>query len=422
MRVSVRKNVRKWIILSVKIVISIALLWWVLKGVSWHDFVLDADGRTHIAVQDVQDAGSGGLLLVRQDGSSVVRPADGVLAADPGAATPAGRYIRPGFLRVVRDIRWPVLAAGSLLFLLQLFVIGYRWWRLLSVQGIAISYREVLRLTWLGTFFNYIVLGTTGGDLIKAYYASRHTPHKTECLVTVFVDRLLGLIGLTLLSVIMLAVVLAGRALTGEAGLFAGEDAGKLTVAAAVAGGVTAGLLGLGAFAFSRRLRWAFRLNEIYRRLPLGGHVGRVGEALRLYRHHLPALVRAMGHTLIVHLMFVAGIALAGVSLGLPIPWYQYVIYIPLIYIIAAVPIVPGGVGLAESFYVTFFIAWAGRSEILALALLARLIPMFWALPGILVAITGPRIPHAEQIQAEMAQEAGVPGGDAAQAGPLNAN
>ena len=43
--------------------------------------------------------------------------------------------------------------------------------------------------------------------------------------------------------------------------------------------------------------------------------------------------------------------------------------------------------------------------EILALALLARLVPMFWSLPGVLVAVTGPKRPSSAEIEAELTQD-----------------
>jgi hypothetical protein len=407
------KKARKAIILSLKIAISIALLWWVLKGVTWQDFVLGVDGRTHIAVQEMRPAGEGVFTLVLPDGTQTVKPASVLAPVKPNGGDGVDNYRRPGFLRVIRGINIPLLVVAGLLAPIQIFVMGFRWWRLLHVQGIDMSYREALRLTWLGTFFNYIVLGTTGGDVVKAWYAAQHTPHKTECLVTVFLDRLVGLIGLTVLSSVMLAVVMICRIL-GAGHLFGPIDAGKLHLAALVAGSVLAGLLALGALSLSSRLRRLLHLNQLYHRLPMRSQVTRVGDSLRLFRHRLGALGKAMGQTLSVHLMFVLSIGLCGASLYLRIPWYQYVIYIPLIYIIAAVPIVPGGVGLAEGMFVTFFGVWADQSQILALALLARLVPMFWALPGILVAISGPKLPPAEQMQAEMADsEAQEPALDA---------
>ena len=49
-------------------------------------------------------------------------------------------------------------------------------------------------VTYDGRSRRATLLGSTGGDLLKAYYAARESHHKkTEAVVTVFVDRLIGL-------------------------------------------------------------------------------------------------------------------------------------------------------------------------------------------------------------------------------------
>ncbi|MCK4277128.1 MAG: hypothetical protein KAX78_11470, partial [Phycisphaerae bacterium] len=73
----------------------------------------------------------------------------------------------------------------------------------------------------------------------------------------------------------------------------------------------------------------------------------------------------------------------------------------------------PGGLGVIESLYVKFFAVGAiGASQILPLALLARGIPMFWTLPGLVVAITGSKLPPAAVMEAELglAEEVSDPG------------
>jgi uncharacterized protein (TIRG00374 family) len=70
----------------------------------------------------------------------------------------------------------------------------FRWRMALRVQGIELSLGRAMEISFVAHFFNSFLLGSTGGDLMKAYYAARETHHrKTEAVVTVFVDRLLGL-------------------------------------------------------------------------------------------------------------------------------------------------------------------------------------------------------------------------------------
>lgn len=61
------KSVRKTLVLTLKFTLALALLGWVLSAVSWNDFVLDADGKTQIAVTGVADVAAGVELTTPDD-------------------------------------------------------------------------------------------------------------------------------------------------------------------------------------------------------------------------------------------------------------------------------------------------------------------------------------------------------------------
>src|SRR5208282_3399308 len=69
-----------------------------------------------------------------------------------------------------------------------------RWRLVLETQGLHLSLGRATWISLVAQFFNSFLLGSTGGDLIKAFYAARETHHKkTEAVTTVFVDRVVGL-------------------------------------------------------------------------------------------------------------------------------------------------------------------------------------------------------------------------------------
>ena len=85
-----------------------------------------------------------------------------------------------------------------------IFLGAFRWLVALRVQGLLLPWGRALRISLVAHFFNSFLLGSTGGDLIKAYYAARETAHrKTEAVVTVFVDRVIGLWTMLLFAVMM---------------------------------------------------------------------------------------------------------------------------------------------------------------------------------------------------------------------------
>jgi hypothetical protein len=314
-----------------------------------------------------------------------------------------GRH-REGFLSTLANARWDLVALSAGAFLCVLLITAVRWWYLLRVQDIRISLWEGIRLTFLGLFFNAVIPGTVGGDLVKAYYVARHTPKKAAVLVTGFVDRVLGLAELTLMAAVMISAVL----------LVGAQDFASLRLAATITAGVLAGLVVAATFLLSERVRRALHLQKLYRRLPIAHHIEAAGSAANVFGNRLSALLAGIGITFVAHVLFISAIALIGSAVGVPAPWYAYFLYIPVIYIIGSVPVTPGGVGIIENFYLLFFAGYftasdgaAADGKIFALALLARFIPLIWGLPGVLVAVTGPRIPKTAAMEAEL----GISGG-----------
>ena len=348
------KRHRKALILTAKLVIAAGLLVWLLSKVRLHDYPVKMEDGT--------------------------------------------QRMAPGFLTIVAGIDWPILALGALGFLISLIIIALRLWMLLRIQRIRIPLWESIRLTFLGQFFNNVVPGMVGGDLVKAYYIGKHTPKKAAVLVSVFVDRLMGLAELTLLAAAMLGVVL----------LFDLEDWRKVRLAGwcvLLAFVLTAGLL---VFLLSRRFRRALHLQRLYQKLPMAHHIAAAGDAALLYRKRIGVLFRAVAMTIGAHAFWVGGHALIGLSVSLSVPWYSYFVYVPLIYILGAVPLTPGGVGVVEYFFFLFFAQSGGVAQLeaeqaaFALALLSRFMRIFWGLPGAIVAVRGAQLPKTETMQAEL--------------------
>ncbi|MGD0078703.1 MAG: lysylphosphatidylglycerol synthase transmembrane domain-containing protein, partial [Sedimentisphaerales bacterium] len=59
-------------------------------------------------------------------------------------------------------------------------ILASRWWLLLRTQGIHINIWAAIRLHFLGLFYNNAMPGSVGGDLIRAWYVTKHTEKKFE--------------------------------------------------------------------------------------------------------------------------------------------------------------------------------------------------------------------------------------------------
>src|SRR5437667_3191023 len=83
-----------------------------------------------------------------------------------------------------------------LIFPVTFLITTYRWHELLKALDIHIGLARTFVLNMVGAFYNTFMPGSTGGDLLKAYYASKHTNHRTRAVMSVLVDRAIGLLAL----------------------------------------------------------------------------------------------------------------------------------------------------------------------------------------------------------------------------------
>ncbi len=275
------------------------------------------------------------------------------------------------FLDALQGIRWPYLGAALAILGLNQPLLALRWKSLLDAQGLRLPFLQVLRLNLLGLFFNNTMPGQTGGDIVKAYAAAKRFPGRgTAAVVTVFLDRGVGMLGLVLLAGIVSAV-------TGQAS------------------GVILGLLGLlvagAAFYFSPlKRRWLTPAR--IRRLPVGGGIlAEVDQAVDLYKDHKGAVAQGAFWALCNHTGYILVGTFIGRALGIPpeqVSFPQFVVVIAIVSMIGCIPVSIMGFGIGEMAYVDGFgRLGVPKATALALSLLTRFCLISWGLLGGLIAL-----------------------------------
>jgi uncharacterized protein (TIRG00374 family) len=114
-------------------------------------------------------------------------------------------YGPPALWQTLRSIN-PGALTLSLMLMGGTLLLGITRWRMvLNVHGLRLPFTRVMEISLVAHFFNSFLLGTAGGDVMKAYYAARETHHKkNEAVVTVFVDRVLGLWAMLMFATLMI--------------------------------------------------------------------------------------------------------------------------------------------------------------------------------------------------------------------------
>ena len=128
-----------------------------------------------------------------------------------------------GAVWLSREVGWDNLAEtflrinlGVFAVVLGIFAIGQvivalRWWLLLRSQAIFIKFSAAVRLHFLGLFYNNFLPSSVGGDLVRAWYVTHHTDKGFEAALSVFVDRVIGLVSTLIIAAFFYTLFLRGR-------------------------------------------------------------------------------------------------------------------------------------------------------------------------------------------------------------------
>ncbi|MBI3097068.1 MAG: flippase-like domain-containing protein [Planctomycetes bacterium] len=356
---------------AVRVILTAALLGYVINRIEFRDTVTTLDGRVwHGSL--VSD-GPGMVTLQLDDGTVREWPVD--------ACRPVGKeHAAPGLLSLVGRLDLRRFLLFYALFIIPIVVDIWRWQILLRVQGIAVGFWRALQLTWIGLFASAFLPGITGGDVVKAVLVARSThSRRTAAVLSVFLDRVVGLVALAFLAGVILAFHLTEpdfrQAAIGLYGFIAASVIGGVAYFAPVVRN-------------SRLVRWALE------KLPFQEIRREVDEAFHIYRDHPWAVLATFGLSLGAHFCWCFMAWGFGTSLGITAAgWHHYFIYVPVIMIVSALPISVGGWGVGEAVYVHFFepIGVAPAAAV-ALSVLGRLVALSWNIPGGRCSSSGGRI------------------------------
>jgi len=247
----------------------------------------------------------------------------------------------PSVQSLFRSIDTGGLALGMGILIAASLLTVVRWWRLLALAGCATTWFNALRLTYIGFCFNLIMPGMTGGDLVKGVLAAKENPERrADAVVSVVIDRLIGLAALALLA--MVVILLSGDTF----------EALRLPILAVLG----AGAVGAGLYA-AKPLRKALGFTWLMNHLPLADKLRKLDSAaLHYLKHPVPValafLLSFANHLMVCLSVFVLGRALGvGESAGLR----EFLVVAPVANMVAAIPISPGGWGLGEFAYKQLF-------------------------------------------------------------------
>jgi len=317
----------------------------------------------------------------RQNGQTVeIRPADIVGERPSSLPYP---LVDPGIRSMLHRASTGLLLAAIFVFPIVFFIVAYRWHELLKALEIRVSWSRTFVLNMVGSFYNTFMPGSTGGDVFKAIYAARQTPHRTRAVMSVIVDRVIGLLALVLLGGIMATVGLFTIDPTDPARRKCAQIAvGSLAIILGTAGGLLV--------FYTPILRRYSGLDWLIRRLPMQQQVNHAIETMEILKRHPILLVWMILVTLPVHSTVVVSAMLAGMAFGLPLHPLYYWVVVPVVVLAGSIPISPQGAGVMEFFAILLTKRQGCTvSQAFALTMSIRIVQILWNLTGGFFVIRG---------------------------------
>ena len=293
--------------------------------------------------------------------------------------------VNQGLIPMIRKADSSYLIAAVAIFPITFLITGLRWHLLLSAVGINIGAARAFVINMVGAFYNTFLPGSTGGDLIKAIYAARLVPdHRTRAVMSVIIDRVIGLLGLIILGGAMAAYLAFSPQQVGDV---VAKRCAQVAIGAAVIIGCM--ILGLTIF-YVPVLRRITGLDFLLRKLPMQEKIQKIIHTMELYRRRPLIILAALIMTFPVHITVIISAMLAGMAFNLPLTPGYYWVVVPVVVLAGAIPISPQGAGVMEFFAILLTRKQGCTvSQAFALTMSIRLVQIFWNLFGGIFVLKG---------------------------------
>lgn len=118
----------------------------------------------------------------------------------------SGRLSEQSFLKLLQPSSLRYLALSCIAFYASQTLAAVRLFFLLRLIDVKLTMPYVFRLTMIGNFFNLVIPGAVGGDVVKGYYLKKiEAGKKGRSAGILIIDRILGLMALAVIGSICLA-------------------------------------------------------------------------------------------------------------------------------------------------------------------------------------------------------------------------
>lgn len=216
-----------------------------------------------------------------------------------------------------------------------------RWRFLVNAIGIALSRFAAIQISLIGLFFNTFLPGSVGGDIMKAVYVYKNHPggQKTPAMLTIILDRILGLCSL---FVLVVPIIIWQWSSLGKNPLLWSLSVTTLLIAC-----------GMLVFVTSVFIPWP-KDNDPFlwlfkKSLPGFGVLEKIYTALRYYKEKPWAIIKSLLLSIVSQSYLIFAVSYITMQMvPNPVDFLELATIMPLGILATAIPLAPGGIGVGH--------------------------------------------------------------------------
>lgn len=264
------------------------------------------------------------------------------------------------------DIKFVALAL--IVQLLSTVVASYRWFLIMKALQFGQDFLFYFRSYFKGTFFNQGLPTTIGGDALRVLDVSKLGFKKRESFYGIFIDRIVGLLGLLLLN--LLANGLNPDLL---------EEKVFYLINAIVM---------ISIFAILSVM--ALKKITILEKYPVGKLFFDLSTRLNTVYRKVDDAATQISLSVIIHLLSIISIYILGISVGIKYDLLTYLVIMPPVFLLTLIPISLAGWGVREGAMLSLFLLiGADKSLVLTISLMYGVIVLATSFPGLYFYLKG---------------------------------
>lgn len=262
--------------------------------------------------------------------------------------------------------------------ILSALVAAIRWHMIMRELSFGKNLPFYIRSYFKGTFFNQALPTSIGGDALRVLETAKVGGGKREAFYGVFIDRIIGLLGLLLLNLVAILIN----------PIFLAKNA---AVHYAIIGMAIFGFTGVLVLMYAGNLGWLTK-NKVTKLVHDLSHRIR-----RVYRSGR-TIVTQLVLSIVIHLLSMIAVYFIGRTVGLDYSLLVYMVVVPPVILLTIIPISLAGWGVRETGMIgLFLLIGAQKATILSVSLIYGLILVAASAPGMYFFLLGKKQAKADK-------------------------